>query len=123
MKQYDSHRDKHGARGHLYRQEGFEELNKKYGTEYNAFDKMGDMDDDMNKNYNMYRERFYERYWDTKENHAYYSLPTSERAWLTFKKVSDFWTDFWILWLGCLPIFLLYNASQRSKKTRIVDSS
>lgn len=86
MKHYDSHRDKHGARGHLYRQEGFEELNKKYGTEYNAFDKMGDMNDDMNQNYNMYRERFYERYWDTKENHAYYSLPASERAWLTFKK-------------------------------------
>ena len=43
---------------------------------------------DMNKNYNIYRHRYEERYWDTKENHAYYSLPMTERAWLTIKKVS-----------------------------------
>ena len=66
--------------------------------------------DPMNEKYNMYRMRFYEGYWDTKENDAYYSLPTSQRAWLTLKKVSEFWTDFSVLWLGCLPLFLIFNA-------------
>ena len=77
LKQYESHKDRHDARSRLYREEGFEELNEKYGTKYNAFDNMTNVNDEMNKNYNIYRERYYEHYWDTKENHAYYSLPLS----------------------------------------------
>jgi len=38
LKQYESHRDKHEARGHLFREEGFKEMNEKYGPEYNAFE-------------------------------------------------------------------------------------
>jgi len=86
LKQFESHRERHEARGHLYREEGFEDLNRKYGTEYDAFDRMDNMSDPMNAKYNMYRSRYYERYWDTRENHAYYSLSMSKRAWLTFKK-------------------------------------
>jgi hypothetical protein len=52
LKQYESHRDKHEARSHLFREEGFKEMNKKYGPEYNAFEQMDDMNDPMNENYN-----------------------------------------------------------------------
>ena len=86
-------------------------MNQKYGPDYDMFDRMDDMNDPMNEKYNMYRMRFYERYWDTRENHAYYSLPLKQRAWLTFKKVSTFYADFWPLWLGVLPLFLLFNAN------------
>ena len=81
--------------------------------------RMGDLDDPMNKDYNMYRERYYERYWDTKENDRFYSLPANQRAWITFKKVSEFWGDFAVLWLGALPLFIFFNANNRSKKTRL----
>ena len=111
LKQFESHREKHEARGKLYREEGFEELNRKYGTEYDAFDRMDNMNDPMNAKYNLYRARYYERYWDTRENHAYYSLPMGQRAWLTFKKVSEFWNDSWPLWHVVLPVFLLFNAN------------
>jgi len=76
------------VRGHLYREEGFEELNRKLGPDYDAFDQMDDMRDPMNEKYNLYRSRYYERYWDTRQNHAWYSLPMRDRAWLTFKQVS-----------------------------------
>ena len=78
------------------------------------------MNDEMNKDYNMYRERFYERYWDTRENHAWYSLPVSTRAWLTLRKVREFWSDCWPLWLCALPLFLLFNASHRSRKSTLL---
>lgn len=123
LRQFESHREKNSARGHLYREEGFDELNQKHGTEYNAFDKMDDMSDPMNKNYNLYRSRYYERYWDTHDNHAWYSLPMSQRAWLTFKQVSDFWQDCALLWLLVLPCFLIFNAKKRGKKIRLPSSS
>ena len=94
LKQYENHREKHDARSTLYREEGWKELNEKYDKDYkNEFEEMDDMNSEMNKNYNQYRFRFYERYWDTRDNHAYYALPASTRAWLTFKKVSEFWLD------------------------------
>ena len=52
------------------RTEGFNELNSKYGPYYNHYD---DVDEEFSNKYNKYRERYYEAYWDTKENHAYYS--------------------------------------------------
>ena len=83
------------------------------------FESMGDMKDPMNRDYNIYRERYDQRYWDTKDNHAYYSLPVTTRAWLTLKRVSAFWGHFTPLWLGAAPLLLLFNAKNRSKKTRI----
>ena len=80
---------------------------------------MGDMNDPMNKDYNIYRMNYDQRYWDTQENHAYYSLPASTRAWLTFKRVSAFWGDFAILWLGIAPLLIVINAKNRSQRTRM----
>jgi hypothetical protein len=54
----------------LYRTEGFKEFNDKYGTEYDYYQAA---DKEHSDKYIKYRERFYEAYWDTKENHAYYS--------------------------------------------------
>ena len=71
---------------------------------------MNDTNDPMNKNYNVYKERYTERYWDSRENHFWYSLPVSTRAWLTLKKVSDFWLDCWPIWLAVLPVLLIFNA-------------
>ena len=82
MKQYESHKTKHEARGHLFREEGFKEFNQKYGPDYDSFENMRNPNDEMNEKYNMYRMRFYEGYWDTKENDAFYSLPYGTRLWM-----------------------------------------
>lgn len=34
----ENHREKHSAREHLFRGEGFKDLNSKYGPEYNYFE-------------------------------------------------------------------------------------
>jgi hypothetical protein len=41
----DHHREKNSARGHLLRSEGFNELNKKYGTDYDYFQKVDEEND------------------------------------------------------------------------------
>ena len=79
LNRYEHHREKSSAREHLFRGEGFQEMNKKYGTEYNYYDTA---ENEYEHKYIKYRERFYEAYWDTKENHAYYSQPASTRAWI-----------------------------------------
>lgn len=66
----DHHREKNFAREHLMRGEGFKHLNYKYGLDYNFYQ---NVETEHQPQYNLYRERFYERYWDTKENHEYYS--------------------------------------------------
>ena len=73
MKSYENHRDRHEARTKLNRTEGFEELNDKYGSDYEHRNEQDNPNSPMNENYNIYRERYYERYWDTKANHDYYS--------------------------------------------------
>ena len=73
LRQFESHRDRHDARTHLFREEGFEQLNQKYGADYDMFEKMDDPRDPMNEKYTVYRERYYERYWDTHENDLWYS--------------------------------------------------
>ena len=73
LRQYESHKEKHDARSNLFREEGFREMHDKYGQDYNVFDRMDDGNDPMNEKYNMYRARFYERYWDTQENHDWYA--------------------------------------------------
>lgn len=74
LKQYEQHKEKSDARTHLYREEGWDKLNKKYGPGYeDAYDKMEDMEDPLNENYKMYRERYYSRYWDTSDNDRWYS--------------------------------------------------
>ena len=65
LKQYKNHREKHDARSHLYRTEGFEKLNEKYGLDHDIYERGDNMDDPINEKYNMYKARYYERYWDT----------------------------------------------------------
>jgi hypothetical protein len=70
LNRLEHHREKSAAREHLFRGEGFKELNKKYGTDYDHYSKA---DEENSDKYIKYRERYYEEYWDTKENHEYYS--------------------------------------------------
>lgn len=79
INRYDHHRDKSQAREHLYRGEGFKDLNQKYGTDYDHYTQA---DQEGSDKYIKYRERYYEKYWDTKENHGYYQQPLSTRAWI-----------------------------------------
>jgi curved DNA-binding protein CbpA len=39
LNRYEHHREKSGAREHLMRGEGFKEMNQKYGTEYDFYEK------------------------------------------------------------------------------------
>ena len=57
----------------MFREEGFRELNNKFGVDYNHFSQGDNPHSPMNKHYNVYRERYYERYWDTKTNDKWYS--------------------------------------------------
>jgi len=70
LNNYDNHKEKHEAREHLFRTEGFKDLNDKYGEDYDHWE---DVDKEHAHKYNVYRERYYEKYWDTKENDEYYS--------------------------------------------------
>eukprot|EP00347_Sterkiella_histriomuscorum_P022295 403330988 len=83
-KERDPEETKNQARENLMRGEGFQELNKKYGTKYDYYE---DANEEHQDKYIRYRERFYENYWDTKDNAAYYSQSASTRAWLTLKKI------------------------------------
>ena len=116
LNRYEHHREKSGAREHLMRGEGFKELNQKYGTEYDFYEKADQENDDK---YIKYRERYYEQYWDTKENHAYYSQPVSTRAWIQFKKVISFYWDLAMVWGLFAGVFVLYNAHTTSKKINV----
>lgn len=116
LKAYETHRDNHEARSTLYREEGWKDLNEKYGTEYDHYSAGDDPKSELNKDYFVYRERYYEKYWDTKANHEYYSQPLSTRAWITLKKVTQFYFDFMILWLGVGGFLVLFNARSQSKR-------
>ena len=54
-------------------------MNQKYGTDYDHYTQA---DQEGSDKYIKYRERYYEKYWDTKENHGYYQQPLSTRAWI-----------------------------------------
>ena len=116
LNRYEHHREKNGAREHLYRGEGFKDLNQKYGTEYDHFQAV---DEENSDKYVKYRERFYENYWDTKENHAYYSQPATTRAWQQLKKVITFYSDLALVWGLFLAVFVLFNAHTTAKKTNV----
>ena len=107
LKRYDDHRDKHEAREHLFRGEGFKDLNYKYGPDYKFYD---NVEQENEHKYNKYRERYYEAYWDTKDNHDYYSQSALTRAWITLKKVISFYYDFALVWGAFALLFVLYNA-------------
>jgi hypothetical protein len=97
----------------MQREEGFSKLNEKFGEDYDHFEAADDPDSKINKDYYVYRERFYERYWDTKENHEWYSQPVSTRAWITLKKVSEFFADIsLLLLLG--GAFVVFNARNKA---------
>ena len=116
INRYDHHRDKSQAREHLYRGEGFKELNQKYGTDYDHYTHA---DQEGSDKYIKYRERYYEKYWDTKENHGYYQQPLSTRAWIQLKKVSGFYVDMLVVWGLVATLFVLYNAHTTAKKTNV----
>ena len=118
LKAYESHRDTHEARSTLYREEGFRNLNDKYGTEYDHYSAGDDPKSEVNKDYFVYRERYYEKYWDTKANAEYYSQPLRVRAWITLKKVTQFYWDFAVLWLGVTGLLVLINARSRKQPVR-----
>ena len=118
LKAYESHRDTHEARSTLYREEGFRNLNDKYGTEYDHYSAGDDPKSEVNKDYFVYRERYYEKYWDTKANSEYYSQPLRVRAWITLKKVTQFYWDFAVLWLGVTGLLILINARSRKQPVR-----
>jgi len=116
LNRYEHHREKSSAREHLMRGEGFKEMNQKYGTEYDYYEKADQEHDDK---YIKYRERYYEQYWDTKENHAYYSQPATTRAWIQFKKVISFYRDLALVWGLFAAGFVLYNAHMTAKKINV----
>ena len=74
LKTYENHKEKHDARSTLFREEGFRDLHEKYGPEYDHYAQTeNNPNHEKNENYHIYRERFENRYWDTKANHEYYS--------------------------------------------------
>ena len=79
IERMDNHREKHKAREHLFRGEGFRELNNKYGLDYDYYKEVEEENKDK---YVGYRSKWEDRYYDTKENHEYYSQPASTRAWI-----------------------------------------
>ncbi len=115
MKAYERHRDDHEARSTLYREEGFRNLNDKYGVDYDHFEAGDDSKSEINKDYFVYRERYYEKYWDKKQNHEYFSQPLSTRAWITFKKVIEFYSDLALLCLGLAGALVVFNARGRAQ--------
>lgn len=82
LKNFEKHQDLHEARGKVYREEGFENLNDKFGAYYDHFEQQDNPNSQMNQKYYVYKERYYERFWDTKDNHDYYSQPLSTRMWI-----------------------------------------
>jgi len=116
LNRYEHHREKSSAREHLYRGEGFKEMNDKYGTEYDHYQSA---DSENSDKYIKYRERFFECYWDTKENHAYYSQSATTRAWIQLKKVMSFYWDLSVVWGLFAAAFVLYNAHTTAKKTNV----
>jgi hypothetical protein len=106
----------HDARSTLFREEGFRDLNDKFGTDYNIHQEAENPKSAMNEKWHLYKEQTFDRYWDTKQNAEYYSQPASRRAWITLKKVISFYRDFMPLWLFSAGFFVAYNAHVRSKK-------
>lgn len=76
-------------------------------------------DKENSDKYIKYRERYYEAYWDTKENHAYYQQSATTRAWIQLKKVITFYSDLAIVWGLFAAVFVLYNAHTTAKKTNV----
>jgi hypothetical protein len=69
LKAFENHREKHEARAHLLREEGFKELNDKFPDYV-----MDDVEDKFKHKYESYgTDRYVEGYWDTKANELYYS--------------------------------------------------
>lgn len=117
INRYEHHREKSQAREHLFRGEGFKQMNEKYGTDYDFYEE-GANEENKDK-YIKYRERYYEKYWDTRENHAYYQQPATTRTWIQLKKVMTFYSDLAVLWGLFAAGLVLYNAQTTAKKTNV----
>ena len=116
LKNFENHREKNEHRTHLMREEGWKDLNDKYGHGYKFFE---DIEGETQHKYNSYgADQYMEGYWDTKINALYYSQPLSTRAWLNIKKVGRFYFDIWPLWLFSFVV-LFYNAHTCSKKFNV----
>jgi len=113
LKAYENHRDDHDARSKLFREEGFSQFNDKYGHSFNAYQEMPNSKENQ-ANYNEYKQRYAAHYWDTKDNHAYYSQSMSTRAFIAFKKVTHFYSDSFVLWGLLASPFVVFNAWKMS---------
>jgi hypothetical protein len=63
----------HDARSTLFREEGFRDINEKYGPDFDIHAEQENPKSEMNENYHIYQEQVEARYWDTKKNAEYYS--------------------------------------------------
>jgi hypothetical protein len=112
LKNFEQHRDKHEARAHLLREEGFKDLNDKF-PDYD----MRNAEKHHSHKYNSYStDKYVEGYWDSKANDLYWSQSTLSRTWLQIKKVGDFYRDIAVLWALLGGLCLFFNAKQTSKK-------
>jgi hypothetical protein len=75
LKNYKDHKIKHATRTKL-RSQGFEEAKRKYGYDYDHYRMVKE---EYKDKYYCYKEGTHKEYFDTKENHEYYSKPLLER--------------------------------------------
>ena len=114
LKNFEDHREKHETRSHLLREEGWKDLNKKFGSEFDYWQDVEKMNEDK---YNSHGTKiYYEGYWDSKANDMYYSQPISTRAWLTLKKVGWFYRDTFVIW-GVFGTFLVLHSAKSTSKS------
>lgn len=116
LRNFENHREKHEHRTHLMREEGWKELNDKYGTVLDYKVHAPKIHEDE---YVRYGAQYEEGYWDTKANHLYYSQPAMTRAWLQMKKVGRFYLNLIVLWGVIGGACLYYNVINTLKKTNV----
>ena len=109
---YEKHRSEHAERTSM-RTEGFEEARQKHPQNYDHY---LFVEKEFEDRYYSYRSGFVDEYWDTKENHAYYSQPLSRRAALHLKKVWTFYSSFSALW-ALIGVLIVLNARSTARKT------
>ena len=72
LKNFENHRDKSEARTKLMREEGFKELNDKYGSKYDFWES-AKFENSHKYDYFINGEQHFGGYFDSKENGVYFS--------------------------------------------------
>ena len=92
------------------REDGFKDLNDKFGSKYDFWES-AKYENAHKYNFYLKGESHFGGYFDTKANGIYYDQSAPVRAYLTMKKVGEFYGDLFIIWgvlgLGCV----IYNAN------------